>query len=120
MSWLDQARSFWSPLPDWVEALAEEADRSNQAKAARRISYSSSVVSTILKNAYSGDLKAVEQAVRDGLMRGTVDCPVKGEISGTECRSHQLAPFAATSSRRVQLYRACRSGCPHSRLGEES
>ena len=118
MSCLEQVRELYDPLPYWLEVLASEADRTTQGKAAKRIGYSAAVVCNVLKGTYKGDLKAVKSAVLDTLMRGTLDCPVLGEISGEDCRVHQQKPFAATSSHRVQVYRACRAGCPHSRIAK--
>jgi hypothetical protein len=41
---------------------------------------------------------------------------VLGEISAKTCIDWQAKPFAATNEQRVMLYRACRSGCPYSKL----
>lgn len=112
------ALAAWgSPLPDWVEALAGEADRTSQSAAARRLSYSPTVVSCTLRATYQGSLRAVEQRVRDVLMRAQVVCPVLGGIPSARCIAEQAAPFAPTNHERVRLYRACRAGCPNSRIG---
>ena len=107
----------WGPTPaDWLVVLAEACDQETQGKAARRIGYSAATVSFVLNARYTGDLKAVEAAVRDALMRGTVACPLLGEILGETCRHNQALPFSATNPQRVALFRACRSGCVHSRI----
>lgn len=49
-------------------------------------------------------------------MHATVACPVAGELRMHHCLQNQRMPFAATNPQRVRLYRACRAGCPHSRL----
>jgi DNA transposition AAA+ family ATPase len=103
---------------DWVDALAEACERSTQKRIADRIGYSASVVNQVLKGVYRGDLSAVEQAVRGALMDLHVECPVLGELAADRCLEIQRQPFAATNATRVRLYRACRSGCPHSRLQE--
>lgn len=116
MSALDKL-SAWGPTPaDWLVALAKACDQETQGKAARRIGYSAATVSFVLNKRYMGDLRAVEAAVRDGLMRGTVSCPLKGEIPGEECLHNQALPFSATNPQRVALFRACRNSCPNSRI----
>ena len=107
----------WAPTPaDWLVALAEACDQETQGKAARRIGYSAATVSFVLNGRYTGDLKAVEAAVRDALMRGTLACPLLGEILGEACRHNQALPYSATNPQRVALFRACRNGCVHSRI----
>ena len=115
---LSEARLAWGEAcPEWVIELAKEATRTTQSAVARRIGYSPSVVSQVLRRQYDkGDLLAVEGTVRGALMNATVICPVLDEISLDRCLQEQGMPFAATSPFRTRLYRACRSGCPHSRL----
>lgn len=117
---LANARDSWPEgLPDWLEALARAADRTSQAVAARAIGYSGSVVSSVLKGSYNGDLAAVEKAVRGRFLAATVACPVAGEIGADICLAHQKRAqhFSAGSSFRVEMARACKGGCPHSRIG---
>lgn len=108
------AASAWKGAPpDWVTALAHEADRIGEAAAAQRIGYSRSVVWEILRAAYSASTARVERAVRAALMRDAIDCPVLGEIDGASCISHQKAPYSSANPLKGRLYRACRR-CPHS------
>lgn len=119
ISALARARAAWGEtLPDWIEVLAREADRTSQNAAAARIRYSAATVSHVLKAAYKGDITAVEQAVRGVLMAATVNCPVVGDLATDLCLRHQRASWAPHNPQRIQFYRACRDGCPHSRLGE--
>ena len=112
------ALAAWgAPLPEWVAALAAEADRTSQSATARRLRYSPAVVSCTLKRSYKGSLSAVEGRVRDVLMRASVVCPVLGTIASERCLTEQAAPFTGTNHVRVRLYRACRNGCPNSRIG---
>lgn len=114
-----KVQAAWpSPVPEWVEALAEACDKESQVIVADRIEYSNGVVSTILNNCYKGDLSAVQKAVEGALMNRVVICPVAGEIGMQQCQANQRRPFCATNSQRVQLFRACRDGCPHSRFTE--
>ena len=81
-AWEDQT-------PDWVMALAIACDKSTQNRVAGRIGYSAAVVSNVLKAKYSGDLKAVEGAVKGALMNETVVCPVVGDLSRQACGEHR-------------------------------
>lgn len=110
-----KAAAAWSPAPDWVLALAAEADRIGQPATAKCIDYSAATVSQVISNSYRGDLRRVEQMVRGALMGAVVDCPVKGEMARNVCLKWQEKPFAATSADRTRMYHACRSGCPNSR-----
>jgi hypothetical protein len=112
---LDRARSAWGDaLPDWVEALAIESDRTSQSKAAMRIGRSAATVSNVINNAYSAGLQGVEQLVRAALMSASVNCPVIGEMSSSACLENQNAEWSA---RRAMIQAACAAGCPHSRVG---
>lgn len=116
---MTNARAAWGDdMPDWIAVLAEACDRSSQAEVAKRIGYSSSVVSNVLRKTYAGMMAVPEQAVRGALMGETVCCPVAGDIPRDQCLRYQkkAAAFMATSAIAVQLYRACRGGCPHSRM----
>jgi hypothetical protein len=121
VDFLAKAQGAWgAALPDWVRELAEEAMRNSATAVARRIGYSPAVISHVLAATYPGDLARVEAKVRGALMGATVVCPVLGEIGRDRCLDEQKMPFSAASSIRSKLYRACRSGCPHSRLGREA
>lgn len=111
--------AYGDALPDWVEELAAEATATSLKAAAKKIGYSDAVLSHVFSGSYSGDLARVEEKVRGALMGVTVMCPVLGEIGRDHCLDQQKMPFSATSSIRSKLYRACRSGCPHSRLKKE-
>jgi len=105
---------------DWIDILRAESARTSQSRVGQRIGYSATVVSRVLAGDYKGDTGSVEDAVRGALMGETVDCPVIGDIPRNRCIEHQRKEFGATNPMRVQLYRACRSGCPNSRLEHES
>ena len=105
---------------DWLEVLRAECAATNQARVARRNGYTPGVVSGVLKRTYKGDLKAIEQAVRGALMSATVNCPVLGDLPADRCLKIQKQPLAATTPQRVALWKACRGGCPHSRLPSTS
>jgi len=111
--------AYGDALPDWVESLANEANRTTGASAARRIGYSGSVVTSVCNATYGGDIGAVEAKVRGALMGATLDCPVLGEIGRDACLDEQKKRHVATSAVRTALFHACRGGCEHSRLKSE-
>ncbi len=108
--------AWHNDVPDWVSELASLADQSGLKGAGERISYSASAVSSVLSNAYKGDLPRVEQAVRGALMGLIVNCPVLGELPRNQCLDWQKSPFSTSDSMRVRVFRACRRGCLHSRI----
>lgn len=118
---VDTVRQAWgAEPPDWVLALAEYCDaRKSQRAAGDLIGYSASAVNQILHAKYP-NTSEVEDKVRGALLGETVNCPVVGVLTKDRCRAHQAAPFAATNSTRVRLYRACREGCPNSQIGRGS
>lgn len=106
--------------PDWVMVLAEECARGSQTIVARRIGYSGAVVSAVLRRTYAGAMGAVESAVRGALMGEEIVCPILGEMRRDRCLSEQKKNFVGSSEIRTALFRACRSGCAHSRLTRET
>lgn len=115
-----KAEAAWGDrLPGWVREWALEGNRTNGARAAKKIGYSAAVFSHVLANNYQGDIARVEQKVNGALMGVTVSCPVVGEIGRDRCLDEQATPFTGASSIRAKLFRACRNGCPHSRIRQE-
>jgi uncharacterized protein involved in cysteine biosynthesis len=118
IDFLAKAQAAWGKqLPDWVAELVRECNRSSAAGVAKRIGYSGAVVSQIIASKYPGDIARVEQKVRGALMGDKVMCPVVGEIGRDRCLDEQRMGNTGASSIRAKLYRACRSGCPHSHIG---
>lgn len=122
-SFVEKARKAWgNPPPDWIQALAEEADRVTATRVAKNIGYSAAVLSHVFAGKYPGDMGAVEQKVRGALLGATVTCPVYAEIGRDQCLDLQKVtpPFSSEASGRC--YRSCRGmgapKCPHSRLPE--
>lgn len=115
-----KARAAWGEdPPDWVEALAAEATRTSASTVAVRLGYSPPVISEVIANRYRGDVARVAELVRGAFLGAEVECPVLGAIGRDHCLEEQRKPFMTTSSVRTRLYRACRDGCPHSRIGGE-
>lgn len=114
-TFIEKATAAWGePLPDWIEELARFADRDGLAGAEKATGYSRSAVSYALNCKYTGDIGRLEEMVRGAMMALTVNCPVLGEIGRDRCLDWQRKPYAATSSHRVQMFRACQ-GCPNRR-----
>ena len=107
------AAAHWAPVPDWIDCLADECAASNQSAVARRLSISPSIVSTVLRNKYPGDVDAVETAVRGAYMNASLDCPALGSIPADECQQwrRKSRKFNNANSLRVRMFRAC-GDCP--------
>lgn len=103
----------------WLDVLERACRDTSQTRVAGRLGVSPSMISQALKGKYPGNLDSLRRRVEGALMGQTVKCPVLGEIPANECLDNQRRPFAATNAQRVRLYRACRSGCPHSLIEEE-
>jgi len=118
---LEIARQAWGePLPDWIDVLARECAATSQNRVARRLGRSASLVSTVLRGSYRGDMAAVEERVRGVLMRSTVACPALGEIPAHVCQDWQgqARRFSGVNALRVQMFRACRA-CPRMKREED-
>ncbi len=116
---LATATEAWgNDLPQWVVVLASACDRTSQNMIAKKLGYSASVISAVLNQCYKGTYSTVEQTIRGKLMAETLDCPILGNLKQDICLAHQKRAMNPnpTSGMRVQLSRACRGGCPHSRL----
>jgi len=118
MNALDRAHVAWGDqLPDWIEVLVKGCMQQSQNVIAKQLGYSSAAVSNAINNKYGGDLCAIEQSVRGAFMAVTVDCPAVGELAADRCNTHQRAAWSPHNPQRITFYRACRSGCPNSRIG---
>lgn len=116
-SFIEKATHAWgAPVPEWIEALAAMADAQGLTATGKAIDYSGSLVSQVLNNKYGGDVGLVEEKVHGALLGRTVECPRLGEMARSVCLEWQKKPLAHTSTLRVDMYHACRGGCPHSRL----
>ena len=102
--------------PLWLTTLRRAVKASSLPVVGRQIGYSTGAISAVLNGKYTASLDRVQRAVEGALMGSSIACPVVGDIPSQRCVEHQSAPFAATNPMRVRLYRACRSGCPHSMI----
>ena len=114
---LKNIREGWGESPPvWVVALAEQCARSNATEVGKRLDYSVAVITSVLLGNYRGSLSKVEAKVRGAFLGEVVDCPVLGEIERDICEAEQGKRFIGTSANRARIFRACRAGCPNSRL----
>ena len=103
---------------DWLQALVDECERTSQARAAKKLGISSTVVTRVLSNSYAGDTEGVIEKVRGVLLSVSVDCQVLEEIGRDRCSAEQARKLSFGNALSARVYRACRSGCPHSRIGD--
>lgn len=102
-------------LPDWVSVLVAACDATSQNKVAKKMAYSSAVISLVLNNTYTGDMDKIEKNVRDFFMSG-VDCPALGKITADQClawRQEGKAPNPS-SPHKSRMFHACQR-CPRNR-----
>lgn len=106
---------------NWLAVLREACADSTQSAIARRLGVSTAQISQALAGKYKGDLSRLQMLVEGHLLNKTVRCPVVGECEIHKCEEHQLRDrrFATANPLFVRLYRACRSGCPNSKLPRE-
>ncbi|EFO33251.1 putative transcriptional regulator [Roseibium sp. TrichSKD4] len=109
-------RAWGDSLPDWVRELAHLAERDALKGCSKFLGCSTTMISQAISNKYPGKLSDLEAKVRGALMGEMVQCPVLGEIGRNDCLHWQDKRRVSTNSVRAELYRACRNGCPHSRL----
>lgn len=115
MSIVEKARLAWGEdIPDWVLAMAEQAELTSQNKVAQRIKRTGPLVSQVLGNKYGAGLNHIEELVRSILMREMVPCPGTGtDLSKVECKDwrEKAKAFSGHNPERVMMFRACRR-CP--------
>lgn len=114
---LEKAKAAWGEVPDWLEVLADECGKASQKKVSMKLKVSSTVVNRIISNTYEGDVEKFAEKVRGTYMSARVECPVLGEIGRDRCIAEQGKKQTFENPLRPKIYRACRSGCIHSRLG---
>lgn len=111
MSYVETAREHWGPdLPDWVEALAAEADATSQNQAAKRVGYSGAAISGVFRRTYP-NMDNIETSVRGVLLAETVMCPARGEMDKKTCLDWRQRGFSNTNTLAIQMFRACNI-CP--------
>lgn len=103
----------------WLDALRQACTDSSQAAVARRLKVSPAMISQVLNGVYRGDMARIQGLIEGVYCQKTVQCPVLGEIGLDVCLNWQAEPFKPVNPTRVKLFRACRGGCPHSKITQE-
>jgi len=101
---------------NWLVELSQRCEKTSQRKVAEDLGVSATMINQVLKGKYPGNLDALKIKVEGLYLNRRVECPVLGEVPIHECKANQERPFSASNPVRVQVYRACRAGCPHSSL----
>ena len=116
---MDKAIAAWGPqAPAWVRLLAEACDADSLRKVAVKLDVSPASISLAIGNKRE-NLEFIRERVEQRLMAIQVGCPVLGEISGDRCLQEQARPYSSANPLRIQIFRACRNGCPHYREKKE-
>lgn len=100
----------------WLDVLRQQVEARSQGRVADELGVSKTQISQVLNGKYPADPADLRRKVEGHYMKVTVECPVLGTIPVHECKAHQKAEFGAHNPLRVRLYRACRAGCPNSKL----
>lgn len=103
---------------NWLEVLTDEVAKNGTTKVASKLGISKATVSQVINGKYKANTKTIQTRVEGAYLASIVECPILGEIPIHQCLDHQNRKFAATNHIRVALYKACRNGCPHSKLCE--
>lgn len=109
------AADSWDVVQDWVGALVAACDAkgASQNTGAKRLGFSATVVSQVLRNDYPGNMANVESRVRAILTPNDVNCPALGPIDSADCLAWRDKADALNSVSPiiVRMYGACRR-CP--------
>ena len=101
----------------WHRNLCEVAERLSRRQIAERLDCSTALVSMVVNGKYAEHrITDFKEKFEGEFMGHCVMCPVVGELTRNRCLAFQSREFCATNPTRVQLYRACRDGCEHSRI----
>lgn len=106
---------------EWLIVLRDACAATTQSAVSRKLGVSPAMISQALKGVYKGDIARLRTRIEGVLMNQAVECPVIGALAKHKCQEHQARDgrFASANPLTMQLYRACRSGCPHSKLPKE-
>lgn len=99
----------------WLAVLREQVELNGQRPVAERLGVSNTVVSQVVNEKYPGDMARIQALVESVYMAKSVPCPVLGSIAWHACQQHQKNHYTS-NPQKLKLYKACRSGCPHSDL----
>ena len=101
---------------NWLQVLKDEVAKQGMRSVAEKLGVSKATVSQVVNDKYKASTHVIQQRVEGVFMASTVICPILDEIPLNQCLEHQSRKFAATNHVRVALYKACRNGCPNSKI----
>jgi len=111
------ARNAWGiSCPDWVLTLAKKCDKLGLQETAKLVAVPDITLSRIIKNQFYGNSSKIQETIEGLFSDLVVECPVLGDIPYSKCIKQQRSEFSSANSVKIQLYKACRTGCPHSKL----
>lgn len=114
--------AWGTALPDWINVLVQECDRTSQNSVATKLGFSPTVVSQVIRNRYPGNMAKIEANTRDVFMNAPVECPaLQAKIASATCLNYRriAETWNHGSPFRVKMIRACRA-CPKFKpTGEE-
>lgn len=101
-------------LPDDVKAALEAAVKAHvtQVAVAKLLAVSPAVITTLLRDSYTGNVASMADRIRGKFMKHMVRCPVMGDLGRHDCLTYQARPLAATNPLRARLFTACKT-CPN-------
>lgn len=105
-------------MKKWLEVLRQQVAEHGQPKVAKMLSVSTACISQVVNEKYPGDMRRIEKLVEGAFLQKCVNCPVLSQLPLHECMKHQARKGISSNPLYMQLYKACRSGCPHSSLTE--
>ncbi|MGB0893250.1 MAG: helix-turn-helix domain-containing protein [Parashewanella sp.] len=101
-------------MSKWKQVLIEQCNEHGQVHVAKELGVSKTAISQLVNDKYPGDLERMQKLVEGAYMDQVVVCPILGEISLHDCDKHQRNTNTSGNPQRLRVYKACRSGCPHS------
>ncbi len=106
---------------NWLDTLRKACEETNPNFVARQLNVPLRMIDRALKGKYKDSSKRLQTWVEGVLQGKTVDCPVIDNLPKHKCLEYQTRDpkFATANPLSIRLYRACRSGCPHSKLPRE-
>ena len=100
----------------WLDVLRQQVAEHGQPTVAKVLGVSAATVSLVVNEKYTGDMSRIENLVEGAYLQKSVNCPVLGDLPLHVCMKHQARKGVSSNPMFMQLYKACRSGCPHSSL----
>lgn len=102
----------------WLDVLRQQVAEQGQPTIAKILGVSTTTVSLVCNEKYPGDIARMKKLVEGAFLQKCVNCPVLGDLPLHQCMNHQARKGVSSNPLYIQLYKACRSGCPHSSLTE--